>query len=241
MAVNSAVVSVVKIAELCSPPSCSQGNNVILNVEEHLKGNEGDRFQFRIAASATTLTNWKSRSSRLLIFDHLGNDPSHASNEKLYVIDLSAYNLKILTADMTILSDPEQIIQVTKKAIHRHPNVYGMFTFSRHIPAETAAQIGSVLWPMTTVLADSDLEQWALSNLNSRQDMERAEAADALGYFPSEANAARLRPLLGDPALSNNGPGVANIYFVRQNAYRALVRMGVAVSKPVLQKEPDRR
>ena len=93
---------------------------------------------------------------------------------------------------------------------------------------------------MTTVPADSDLEQWALSALDSRQDTERAEAANALGYFPSEDNAARLKRLLDDPAISNNGPGVANIYFVRQNAYQSLRRMGVTVPKPVLQKAPVR-
>jgi hypothetical protein len=240
MAINSAEVFVVTIADRCTPAHCTQDNNVIVNVEEHLKGDPGDRFQFRIDAPAAALADWKDRGSRLLVFDHLGSDPSWAGNAKVKTIDLSARDLRILTADMSILSDPVQILQAAKEAIGRHLNVYGMVTFSRSIPPAVARELGVDFWPKTTVPADSELERWALSALDSKQDNERSEAADALGYFPSEANAARLRPLLDDPALSNNGPGNANIYFVRQNAYRSLVRMGVTVPKPVVEKEPDK-
>jgi hypothetical protein len=139
---------------------------------------------------------------------------------------------------MNVLSDPVLVIESAKEAIGRHPNVYGMVTFSRIIPPAIARELGVDAWPMTTVPADSDLERWVLSCLDSKQDREGSEAADALGYFPSEANAARLRPLLDDPALSNNGYGNVNIYYVRQNAYRSLRRMGVTDAKPVLLKEP---
>ena len=237
MAINSAAVFVITIAELCTPAHCTKDNNVIVNVEERLKGDEGDKFQFRIDAPAATLADWKDRGSRLLVFDHLGSDPSWG-DAKVKTIDLSARDLKILTADMNVLSDPALIIETAKEAIRRHLNVYGMVTFSRSIPPVIAHELGVDVWPKTTVPADSDLERWALSALASRQDIERSEAADALGYFPSDANAARLRPLLDDPALSNNRYGNANVYFVRQNAYRSLRRMGVEVPQPVLQKEP---
>ena len=239
MAINSASVFVVTIFDLCTPAHCTHDNNVIVSVEEHLKGDPGDRFQFRIDAPAATLADWKDRGSRLLIFDHLGSDPSWG-NPKVKAIDLSGRDLKILTADMSVLVDPAEILRAAKEAIGRHRNVYGMVTFSRSIPDAIARQLGVDVWPKTTVPADSDLERWALSCLDSKQDNERSEAADALGYFPSEANAARLRPLLDDPALSNNGYGNANFYFVRQNAYRSLMRMGGTVPKPVFQKGPDR-
>jgi hypothetical protein len=244
MAVNSAAVSVVVIADLCTPTSCGQGSNVIVNAEEHLKGSSGaerspgSRYAFQINAPATTLAGWKAGASRLLVFDHLGNDPLSA-NQNQKVIDLSAHDLRVLTAEMGILRGPEQILEATRKAIGRHLNVYAMLTFSRSIPAEIAHELGVTFWPKTTVPADSDLEQWALSALNSREDSERSEAANALGYFPSEDNAYRLKRLLDDPALSNNGPGNVNIYFVRADAYRSLIRMGVTVPKPLLEKKPE--
>jgi hypothetical protein len=241
LAINSEAVFVVTIAELCTPGHCNRENNVIVNVEQRLKGDEvdhGDKYQFRIDAPAATLADWKERRSQLLVFDHLGSDRSWGGNEKVRTIDLSARDLRILTADMSVLSDPELIIESAKEAIRRHLNVYGIVTFSRSIPPVIAHVLGVDFWPKTTVPADSDLERWALSALDSKEDNERSEAADALGYFPSDANAARLRPLLDDPALSNNGYGNVNVYFVRQNAYRSLRRMGVTVPKPVIEKEP---
>lgn len=241
MAVNSATVSVVVIVDLCTPTSCGQASNVIVNAEEHLKSSgwtehsTGSRYAFQINAQAATLADWKAGANRLLVFDHLGSDPSWG-NQKQKVIDLSARDLRVLTTDMSILRGPEQIVEATRKAIGRHPNVYGMLTFSKSIPAEIAHELGVTVWPMTTVPADADLEQWALSALDSREDGERAQAASALGYFPSEENASRLQRLLDDPALSNNGPGAVNSYFVRRSAYESLVRMGVRVSEPVLKK-----
>jgi hypothetical protein len=239
MAINSTAIFVGEIEDLCTPAHCSQDNNAIVRVEEDVKGDEGSRFQFRIDAPAATLADWRERGSRLLIFDHLASDLSWG-NRKVKTIDLSARDLKVLTADMRVLTDPAQILQAVKEAIGRHPNVHGIVTFSRNIPPAVGQQIGVTVWPMTTVPADSELERWALSALDSRQDAERAEAAAALGNFPSEANAARLKSLLDDPALSNNGPGNTNFYIVRQNAYRSLVRMGVTTAKPVLQKEPGK-
>ena len=197
----------VVIADLCPPASCGQGN-VIVNIEERLKGSSGaersagNREGFRIDAPATTLAGWKAGANRLLVFNHLLNDPlSAAQNQE--VIDLSAHDLRVLTAVTSVLFAPEQVLEATRRAIGRHPNVYGMLTFSKNIPAEIAHELGVTVWPITAVPVDSDLEQWALSGLYSRKDGERAEAASALGYFPSEDNASRLERLLDDPALSN--------------------------------------
>jgi hypothetical protein len=242
MAVNAAIVSVVVIADLCPPASCGKGSNVIANVEERLKGSTGvertagSRDALLLNVPATTLAGWKAGASRLLVFDHLDNNSGNAGQE---IIDLSARDLRVLTGDLRILRGPEQILEATRRAIGRHPNVLGMLTFSRSLPAEIANELGVKWWPMTNVPADSELEQWALSALDSRYDNERSEAAGALGYFPSDYNASRLKRLLDDPALSNNGPGVVNFYFVRQNAYRSLTRMGVTVPKPVFEKAPQ--
>jgi len=245
LAVNSTAVSVVVITDLCTPTTCGRGSNVIVNMEEQLKGSSGparsavSRVSFSIDAPAATLAGWKAGANRLLVFDHVRNGPL-SSTESQKVIDLSAHGLKALTADMRVLFDPEQIIEGTRRAIGRHPNVYGMLTFSENLSAEAARALGTIAWTVTDVPLDSDLEQRAQSALYSREDGQRAEAARALGHFPSEDNASRLRRLLDDPALSNNGPGNVNIYFVRQAAYASLIGMGVTVLEPVLKKEPER-
>jgi HEAT repeat protein len=102
---------------------------------------------------------------------------------------------------------------------------------------------------VTGVPINADLEHWAQSVLDANQkgisggpdyvdrDAERKEAADALGHFPSEANATRLKRLLNDQAVTVGDRAGVEIYFVRQIAYESLERMGVKVPEPVLRKE----
>jgi hypothetical protein len=113
VAVNSMSVFVVEVEDLCTPASCTLDNNVVVKVQENLKGDEGSRFQFRIDASPAALTDWRSRRSRLLIFHRLGKDPSWTGAEK--VMDLSARDLKVLTADMSLLNVPEQIVRAARE------------------------------------------------------------------------------------------------------------------------------
>jgi hypothetical protein len=72
MAINSAEVFVVTIAELCTPGDCIQKNNVIVSIEQRLKGDEvdqSDKYQFRIDAPSATLADWKERRSQLLVYE----------------------------------------------------------------------------------------------------------------------------------------------------------------------------
>jgi len=228
MAINSEFVFVGKIVAIHELVRSGANTNVDVSVEKWLKGDgQSDTTQARIDVPVKALTDWKTRGSRLLVFNGSEN------GEK--AIDLSDPDLKVLNEDMNILRDPTQILRAVQAAIERHPGVYRISTFKRSVPAETARMFGQDIWSMTTVPADADLERWALSALDSQQAMDRAEAADALWHFPSDANAERLKRLLDDPALSDNGPG-ENFYFVRMRAYQSLLSMGVRVPEPVLKK-----
>jgi hypothetical protein len=239
MAINAQYVFVGKIAAIHELVRSGANTNVDVNVEKWLKGDgQSDRTQARIDVPVAVLTQWKTRASRLLIFNGAGSDVAAGIEGPERALDLSDPDLKVLTADMEILRDPEGILQAAQRVIERHPGVYRISTFSRSVPSETARILGQTFWPKTAVPADADLERWALSALDSQQAMERAEAADALWRFPSEANAARLKGLLDDPALSNNGPGHVNVYFVRRYAYQSLLRMGVRVPEPIQEKQP---
>jgi hypothetical protein len=241
MAINAKYVFVGKIVAIHELVRGGANTNVDISVEKWLKGDgSSDETQARIDVPVTVLTDWKTRASRLLIFNGVGEGEFSGYEGPETAIDLSDPNLTALTADLTVLRDSEQILQAAQGAIQRHPGVYRISTFTMNIPAETVRMLGQTSLPVTTVPVDADLERWALSALDSKQAVERGQAADALWHFPSEANAARLKQLLGDPALSDNGPGAVNIYFVRMNAYQSLLRMGVRVPAPVLEKQPDR-
>jgi hypothetical protein len=229
MVINTREVLVARVVGICGSVRCGAGSNVVVEIEGWLKGGgQSSEMQYRINAPAEALTGWKTRSSRLLL---IGDSPGSGK-----AIDLSDPDLKVLTADMQVLRDPQQVLQAAQKAIDSHRNIYGMFTFTRHIPLEVAKAVGRG-WDMTSdVPADSDLENWAQVALYSNEVLERAEAAAALGYFPSQLNAERLKPMLNDPALLANGPGNINYYFVRRNAYESLLRMGVREPAPMLQK-----
>jgi hypothetical protein len=86
------------------------------------------------------------------------------------------------------------------------------------------------LCPLTKVPVDETLEQWAVEAIQSKQVWERAEGAEALGHFPSDANITRLKALLADPGLQPHAEGP--VYLVRRRAYRASKGMGVRVSEP---------
>jgi hypothetical protein len=236
MAINAEYVFVGKIVAIHELVRSGANTNVDVSVEKWLKGDgQSDTTQARIDVPVTVLTDWKIRASRLLIFNGVGGGKLAGVEDLERAMDLSDPDLRVLTADMEVLRDPEQILQAAQGAIQRHPGVYRISTFTRNVPTETARMFGQTLWPVTTVPADADLERWALSALDSEQAGERAEAADALWRFPSEANAARLKLLLDDPALSDK-----NIYFVRKRAYESLLDMGVRVPEPVLEKQPAR-
>ncbi len=174
-----------------------------------------------------TLARWRDLGSRLLIFE--GGQPDQISFPKTNVLDLS-YPNRVFTADMKILNDPVQILQALQNAIARYRGG-GIATFVRSLPAGDGVS-GSLY---TAVPADKDLESWAISAVDSKEDGERNEAAQALGNFPSGANVERLKRMLDDPAIININ-GTRQVYRVRQSAWESLTRMGVTVSKPVLEK-----
>ena len=66
MALNSPIVFTGKIVEICGSVRCGATNNVVVRVEQHLKGDVSETTQAAIDVSAPILTEWKARGSRLL-------------------------------------------------------------------------------------------------------------------------------------------------------------------------------
>ena len=237
MVVNATVVMVARFVETFPPNVRAPGRTWTFVVEKKLKGDVSDRPQALIKAPKATLDAWKTHGHRLLIVNS-------ASAGLDSVIDLSAPALKVLRADMTVLKDADSVIGAAEEAIRNHAGVDGIETFERTIPAATAR----ILLPdrrvpcvpdnwysvchVTKVPVDEALEEWAVDAIQSKQVWERAEGAGALRHFPSDANIARLKALLGDPGLLANAGGPA--YLVRRQAYEALTSIGVRVPEPAV-------
>jgi hypothetical protein len=245
MAINSKFVFVGQIVDICGLPFCSADNNVTVKVEKYLKGNEDDVFQFRVNAPMNALLDWKDRGSRLLLFD--GGEVGADGGTKQ--IDLSDPELKVLTADMNILTTPQQVLLEVQNAIDRHPNVYGIFTVRRSVPLEAARKLGAAFLPVTDVPVDADLERWAQSAFRPRsaaRDPERDEAVHALAFFKSDENERILKSLLGDSswvygkrAAENMGVEL-RVYLIRKDAYQVLKDWDVSVTEPVTTEETSK-
>jgi hypothetical protein len=225
LAIDSKSILVGRIVDIGEAAPNPPGGAVIdVSVERWLKGDGAGRIRTPIYAPPIILTQWRNRGSRLLIFPERQPDKFLRGN----AIELSGAS-RVLTADMTVLSDPALIVQAMQKAIERYRGVNRVFTFERSLPA--VSDPGD-LELVTAVPVNSDLERWAISALASKVDGERMEAAQALMYFPSDANAGRLKRLLDDPAVYASGN--AQVYYVRQAAYESLKLMGVTVPAPVI-------
>ena len=243
LAINSKSVLVGKIVQVRPVAPNSPNDNVTVRVEQWIKGSgESETIETRIVDSEIVLSLWKDRGSRLLVFT--GIDTAKVFHGNGNAIDLSGPN-RVLTADMKVLKNSEQILQAAQAAIERYRGISNVPTFQRSLPAGILNDLSLV----TAVPVNADLEHWAQSILDSKEkrditavgltsrDSERNEAAQALGYFPSEANAARLEHLLNDPAFSIDDRTGAKIYVLRQTAQESLERMATKVPLPAFQEE----
>jgi hypothetical protein len=244
MAINSRYVFVARIMEVHKSAAASDPN-VVVNVEKSLKGGRTGTLEIHIDTSESLLNIWKDNGTRLLLFDGDAGPSSGPARAKV-PIDLSSSSLKVLTADMNVLTNPEEVLQAAQKAISRHSSANGIYTietFNRSLPSETVQVLGAKIAPYTNVPVDAELERWAQSVLHGKTKGFRAEAVSALRYFKSKENIRLLTPLLNDPqwgyvksAEENMGVEV-RVYSVRHAAYQVLKSWGVDVVEPVVQEQ----
>jgi hypothetical protein len=209
MVVNARTVLVGRIVE-ASPYREGHGTNVVFAVEKRLKGYVIDRIGVRLRASDAALAAWRTQRHRLLIAlpeDGLVRaDGVSEGNES--GIDLSAPNLAVVRADMTILQDADSVVAAAEEAIRTHQGVDGIDTFMKTIPIASARKLRpdpnslsnceldekwSLHCLVTLVPVDKALERWAVEAIRSESVWERAEGAAALRHFPSDANVALLK------------------------------------------------
>jgi hypothetical protein len=151
--------------------------------------------------------------------------PSHVN-----AIDLDEVELHVLSADLVLLTKPEDIIQAAKDEVLRSPakpsDDYGLWWLPPHnydALQGTAYDHSDIYVPV-----DERVEKRAQSLLRgpieaiSHSFTTHTFAIYALHFFKSDENISLLTGLLSDP----DGP-------TRQEAYQVLKGWGLDVAKPV--------
>ena len=252
LAVNSTSVFIAKVVDICGAAHCDGQNNAVVNIERFLKGgDQTGEAQEHIYASTSSLLDWREHGSRLLMFGGTDDQPASAIPSVEKVFDLSDPDLKMLTADMKVLTRADPIVRAVERAIAQRPGVARIYTVQRDVPSEVARLLGEAGSPVTYVPADRNLEHWAESVLNEPSSGEegvtrRVEAVSALRYFRSDRHVQSLTELLSDPSTTVVQPAERNMgvevraFRVREEAYEVLTNWGVSIAKPVVQMQTSR-
>lgn len=204
-----------------------------ISVEETLKGRHRRQLEIRFLYPRSVLAKWKDQSHRLLVAN--SRRPTGG-----VAIDLSSDDLAVLTADLKVLRKPEMIIVAARATIRRMPGVTRIATFQIDIPRSVIAgtKWTENLGVRIAVPVDGRLERRAHEALKSNDYSRRREAAEALRYFKSDDNIARIKDLLADPGWGHlrhpaENRGIAVRFFgVRKEAYETLIYWGIPIEKP---------
>jgi hypothetical protein len=245
---NADVVFIAKIEkfELGKQADGRKGHAVTIVITETLKRNlfgsgPQPRMQVHFPHSESVLTDWKKRSCRLLVaYDEF-------APRATTVIELAKGKMKIMTADLKLLREPEAVIEAARKAVLLMPAaVKRVNTFKLTVPLENVVgtkweryyKTGGQL--LLSVPVDKRLEKRSLNYIRSKIAQKRAEGARALRYFKSDKNIAILKPLLADskPTYVQSYKGIEQrVYGVRYQAYATLKAWGLEIKKPVIREE----
>ncbi len=238
LAITSPQVLIGKIVDVQDLKTKENGSEVEVKVDRQLKGGAVDtRVKIVVeGVGKPTLVSWRDAGSQALFFYGYARTPTtprYGPN----AISLSDPGLKVLTADMRVLNDPQEIVRATVNAIESHPvgNPVPIVTF--WLTDQASRSLGHAdqahCYCITSVPVDKSLEQLAKNEIVSGSGTERENGARLLVNFPTPANIELLRSLLTDPAVSQ-----FHYYFVRAAAYDSLRRIGVAVAEPIVRDAP---
>jgi len=89
------------------------------------------KLSLDLSRPASVLADWKARSSRLLVACQ-----EYAPQETI-VIELVRDKLEVMTAEMTLVRDPETVIRIAKETVRRMPaHIKRVHTFELQVPRE---------------------------------------------------------------------------------------------------------
>ena len=272
---NADIVVIGKVVDFAGEEKADQfgRREATIAIEETLKGEYQERMRVLLAYPVRVLAEWQDDSRRLLVaaqgvpliasqvislvtkkLDFLTEDHRNrllvAANKvppaATDVIDLTKNELEVLTADFRVLREPEEVLRIAKETIRRRPGVRRVHGFRLMVPPEVVAETKWRTSAFLTVPVDDRLQKRAHDYIRSESYQQRCEGAEALRYFKSQENIARVKPLLADPgwgylrrAEENQGIEV-RMYGVREEAYQTLKYWGVNAEKPMIRERIEK-
>ncbi len=253
MVLNAATVVVGTVFEVSKR---KKFNVATIAVEETLRGEHKARLQVRFpdriwqlgvgGIDAENLKEIQVKSLRLLVAtrDH----PAKVFG----LIYLTEQNPKtgssdtVRKADLTPFQKSADLLLFAKNTLRGSPGVKRIDTFPLTIPIKGGYYFGRGGSTTVEVPVDESLEKKAVQYLDSKERWRRAEGVEALKYFKSEKNIARLKDLLkdADPYIREAADGnvvvEVRIYTVRKAAFETLKYWGIAVKEPVFEEKAKR-
>lgn len=213
-----------------------------LAVERTLRGPSTRRLDVRLGNTAEELKKRQAQGDRLLVF--VPWDPEAVSTS----IDLSDKDLAVMTADLKVLRQPEEVIRAVEERLRKNPDLRKARSFDLNLPVEKVAgtPLAKVYGAdynkriLVRVPVDERLERYARSALDSGRPERFNEGLRALGLFSSPDDVARVRPFLFDETGWTNQEAWNEGRFyrwrangVRDAAFQALQAMGQKVDPPI--------
>lgn len=236
---NAAVVMLARVIEVEDTDE-SEPPVTVFAIDETLKGMHKERRQLKVLQPAKVVRLWKDETRQVLVTTYDGD-------VALTAIDLDSNTLAEFTADLTLLTKPEEVIRCFREAIRRSPGITRMLSIGLKATADMSRRAEK--WRIraegviVSVPVDEALEQLARKFVLSADYQQRCDGVRALQFFRSDENIARAKELLADPGYSVNRPAEHNdgveqrVFGVRNAAYETLKYWGIAVEKPTLHAE----
>ena len=213
-ALNSETVAIGKLVTVTDK---QRGVEAVFAVEETLKGNHESTLRHHLQAlgdSQDVKRIFKEhKEARLLFMEGV-----------FYLLDSKSPEFRIL-GNKTVRGTDE-VIPYLREVIRNNAQWNKSHT----------ARVDNLIVPI-----DVRLERWAIEAATSKEqsDARRYEAVLTLQLFKSEANIALMKSLLDDT--STHVTTIANVirrhYFIREAAYKALIKWGLEVDEPPLNEE----
>jgi hypothetical protein len=244
MTVDSDVVVRGTVTAAFKRPGGADGwYDATVKVGEALKGNAAVEIHVGIGGYLP-VDRWRASRADLVLFLNATKNPTESKaidslpfqlrNSRHSEPAIELGTAKAYTSAFAVLSTPAEItgaIRASRAAVAVNAHRLDV------TPDSDAYKVlwgGSAVWMWVPV--DAGLERRAIAWLADKSSWRRLEGLGALANFRSDANIARVKPLLADPETANVGDGATmhRRFLVRAKAHEVLTSWGVTHATPVL-------
>lgn len=216
---ESPVIATATLVEFASDGLDANPHPAKVKVREMIKGARVDTLSINIHTSTRNLEHWRATGALLLVAVPEGASGTPHPGSGVYfstlvstVINLSDPALAVITKDLHLLRDPDQVIAAVQKQVpvakpSKPPGYYARRvsvttikgTSLEDYPPSWRPYEPGLEWLAVFVPIDAALERYGLDQLNAPDSASRVDGIRALANFKSPGNIRRLKQMLRDP------------------------------------------